>query len=383
MGKTMLRKMGILSISLLLATNSIISGGLIMLKKDLNISLEMAEFLIPLSSIATVIFILASESISKKIGIKNCVKLGLFLIGLAGILPILSKAYIAIFISRILLGSGIGLFNGHSASLINIFFESDEAVRLHGLRNSMEYTGQMALLFVSGLLMKISWRLSFLAYSLSFLILIFFDRTVEDVAIKLESEKFKINLQSVFFMAFAAIMIMNTTAISLRFPSVITKALGTSVNINMYMLILPIVGMFTGFAFGAINKKLRSNTVILGLLTYVGANLLVGFMGDKPYIYMLSMALIAFSQSLCTPYIFVEIARFTRSSSTRVINNLIFVGSNLGGFLASIYLNSINKIFGLDSLTRSFTSFIFFYLIVLIVFSYEYFAVRFSKYRKI
>lgn len=380
--KTRLRKMGILSVALMLATNSIISGGLIKMKDDLGISLSTAEFLVPLSSIATVIFILLSEPITKKIGIKSCVSLGLFLVGLAGILPIISKSLPLVFISRLLLGSGIGLFNGHSASLINIFYEGDEASRLHGLRNSMEFMGQMVLLFISGILIRISWQLAFLSYTLAFILLIFFKRTVEDVRVKVSEERFRINIQTVFFMVFAGVMIMNTTAISIRFPLIATRSLGDGANINMYMLILPISGMVTGFFFGAINKRLRSKTILLGLITYLLANGLLGLLGENVYIYLLSMFILAFSQSLCTPYIFVEIARFTRSSSSRMVNNLIFVGCNLGGFLGGVYLNFIGRVFSIDSPTLAFLSFILIYGVFFLVFAYEYFSVRFARYRK-
>lgn len=53
------------------------------------------------------------------------------------------------------MGAGVGLFNGHSANYINVFFEGDEASRLHGIRNSTEFIGQTILLFIAGLLIKI------------------------------------------------------------------------------------------------------------------------------------------------------------------------------------------------------------------------------------
>ena len=59
------RKEGILSVSLILAVNAIISGALIFIKDDLGISLASAEFLVSLPSITTIIAILLSEPISE------------------------------------------------------------------------------------------------------------------------------------------------------------------------------------------------------------------------------------------------------------------------------------------------------------------------------
>ena len=372
------RKQGILSISLILAVNAIISGALIFIKDDLGITLSQAEFLVSLPSIATIIAILLSEPISRKIGIKKCISLGLFLVGTSAFLPMISRTYISIFISRLMLGFGVGLYNGHAASLINIFYKGDEAASLHGVRNSFEYIGQMVLLFIAGLILKISWPLVFITYSLAFLILIFFNLTVEDVVHPktLAEEKFKITSQTIFYMVFAGIMVMDTTAVTVRFPLIATSSLGEGANINMLTMILPLCGMITGFFFGKINRKLRAKTILLGILLYVFKNIIISILGESILVYMAAMALTAISQSLCFPYIFAEVARVTRSSSSRIVNNLIFVGCNIGGFLASSFLSLMTNIFNLQGPTTAFMGFSVLYLGFFAVYFYEYLSVR-------
>lgn len=376
--KNRLRKPGILSVSIILAVNAIISGGLIFLKDELGISLAQAEFLVSLPSITTIIAILLSEPISQKIGIKKCVSLGLFLVGSSAFLPLISRTYISIFISRLILGFGVGLYNGHAASLINIFYKGDEAASLHGIRNSCEYIGLMLLLFIAGLILKISWHYVFLTYTLAFLILIFFNLTVEDVTHPktLAEEKFKITLQTIFFMVFAGVTLMDTTAVTIRFSTIATQGLGPNANINMLTMVIPIFGMTTGFFFGKINRKLRSKTILLGLLLYIFKNIILSILGQNVYVYMVGMALTAVSQSLCFPYIFAEVARVTRSSSSRIVNNLIFVGSNLGGFLASSFLSAVTILFNLKGPTTAFMGFSVLYLFFFAVYFYEYLSVR-------
>lgn len=372
------RKEGILSVSLILAVNAIISGALIFIKDDLGISLASAEFLVSLPSITTIIAILLSEPISQKIGIKKCVSLGLFLVGTSAFLPIFIRTYPSVFISRLILGFGVGLYNGHAASLINIFYKGDEAASLHGIRNSFEYIGLMLLLFIAGLIIKISWHYVFLTYTFAFLILIIFNLTVEDVVHPktLAEEKFKITLQTIFFMVFAGVILMDTTAVTVRFSTIATANLGPNANINMLTMVIPIFGMTTGFFFGKINRKLRSKTILLGLLLYIFKNITLAIFGQNLYIYMIGMALTAISQSLCFPYIFAEVARVTRSSSSRIVNNLIFVGSNIGGFLASSFLSIITLIFNLKSPTTAFMGFSVLYLGFFAVYFYEYLSVR-------
>lgn len=374
--KDIFRKAGILSLALFISVNSVISGSLIKLSDDLAIPLTSAEFLVTLASFSTIILILLNEKITRKIGMKRAVQVGLFFVGISGLIPLFFKSYAGVFASRLILGVGVGFYNGHSPNLINSFYEGDEAANLHGIRNSFEYLGQMILVFIAGIWGAKSWTYAFLTYSLAFLVLGFFSQTVEEVDLEESDEKLHINAQMIFYIIFAGIMIMNTTAVSIRFAKVASLSLSPDANLNMYMLILPIAGMISGFLFAYINKKLRSKTLLLGLIIYIITNISLGIFGENLIIYLAGMALLAFCQSLCTPYIFAEVSRFVRGSSARLINNFIFVGVNLGGFLSSIYLNLITKIFSLKSPTSPFLSFIGFYIILFAIFFYEYLSVR-------
>lgn len=169
MKKDLKIKIAILSIALYVASNSVVSGTLVFMQRDFGISITNAESLITLSSIATIITIFLSEKITQKIGMKKCVMIGLFLVGLSSILPIISTSYPSVFISRLIMGAGVGLFNGHSANYINVFYKDEEAYRLHGIRNSTEFISQMIFLFIAGLLIKIHWKYAFLVYFLHFL----------------------------------------------------------------------------------------------------------------------------------------------------------------------------------------------------------------------
>lgn len=363
------KKAAILSIALFVAGNSIISGSLVFMQETFDISITNAGFLVTLSSIATIVTMILSEVITKKIGMKNCVLLGLFLVAISSIFPIIKTSYWSVFISRIIMGAGVGLFNGHSANYINIFFEGDEASRLHGIRNSTEFIGQTILLFIAGLLIKIKWTFSFLAYALAFIVLFYFDKTIPDINIEEKENlgKFHFNKQIFFYIFFGAVMIMNVSSLSIRFPTVATLAKDKGADINIYMIALPLSGMISGFLFGFINKNLREKTILLGLAIYTIFNAIIALLGDNMYVFLLCMVLIAFSQSLCTPYLFAEVSRFVRGSHARIANNLIFIGCNMGGFVAPFFLNVINKILHTNSITLSFISFSLIYSIMFLI----------------
>ncbi|MCI7238868.1 MAG: MFS transporter [Anaerococcus sp.] len=376
---TKLTGLAILSIALFLATNSAISGSFPFMQRDLGISRETSEFLITLSSIAAVITIALSESVTRILGMKKSVQIGLIMVFLSGLIPVIITTYPSIFISRIILGAGLGLFNGHSANYISALYEGEKLSSLMGIRNSMEFIGQILLLIVAGFLIKIEWVYGYLAYCLAIIVFFFFTYYVPDVSIKKERIKFRMNKQIFFYVCFAGIMIMNINAILVRLPSIVTMNKGIDANINSYMIILPIVGMISGFLFGYINRILRGKTLFLGLILYLIANFAITISADSLFSFILSMLIISFSQSLCFPYIFAEASRFSRGTTNRIVNNLIFIGCNIGSFVSPFFLSISGKLVDTSSLTMPFWAFCPLYLFLFLVVFYEYIKVRSNR----
>lgn len=126
------------------------------------------------------------------------------------------------------------------------------------------------------------------------------------------------------------------------------------VNINAYMIIIPLSVMASGFAFGYINRFLRDATILFALINYILANIIVSFWGSNMYVFMVAMLISAASGSIAAPYLFAEAMIFARGSQNRIINNLIFIGCYIGGFISPAFLFVVNKILGTGSLTQSF-----------------------------
>lgn len=374
--KNKLKEAAILSMALITAGNSAISGILVFIQKEFALTREASEFVITLSSIATIISIALSESITRLIGMKKCVQLGTILVFISGIIPIIHTSYQTILLSRIILGFGTGLFNGHSANYISALFTGEKAAFLHGMRSSMEYIGQMALLLIAGFLIKIKWPLAFLCYTFSIFVFLFFTKYVEDIRPEERKGRFFINKQVIFYIFFAGVMIMNITSLSIRFPTIATLQKGMDANINAYMIIIPLSGMAAGFAFGYINRALGEKTILFALLNYILANMVVAFWGSNMYVFMAAMLISAASGSIAFPYIFAEAMRFARGSQNRIINNLIFIGCNIGGFISPAFLFIVNKIMGTESLTQAFLGFSLIYLFLFLVYFYEYIKVN-------
>ena len=367
--KNLKEKIAILSIALFLASNNAIGGTLVFIQKEYSLQRSSTEMILTLTCLTGIIFILAADSISKKIGLKNTVLTGLFFIFLSGILPIIFKSLISIIISRLILGIGVGLFNGNSANYINILYSGEEKAYLHGIRNSFEFIGQIINLFIAGFLIKyIGWIYAFAVYSLSIFIFIFFKIYVRDPEISYESKKINFSSNIVLFILFATIMVMNSTSIYIRFPFVASRLLGMDADINMYVSLIPLAGMISGFLFGYINRLLKTYTILFGIGLYVAANFFLAYSENSFTSFLIFSLLTSFAQSMCLPYIFVDVSRYVEDKSLRIATNLIFAGCNVGGLLSSVFLSTFDKITGVDSLCFSFISFSFLYALLFIIY---------------
>ena len=363
------QKIAILSISLILTSNSIISGSLVYIQEAFNLTRNEAEFIISLSSLAVMIFIFLAEYLAIFIGIKNTVLLGLLLVGFSGIIPLVFRTYPSIIISRFFLGAGLGLFNGHSANYINLLYhDNNERTKLHGLRNAFEFIGQIILFTLAGILVKFDYMYTFSLYTSAFLIFIFFKINVEDV--KIEKEKAKINFDSniFLFIIFAMLMILNGTAMLMRFPFVASQSRGIDVNVSFYLNFVPIVGMISAFLFTPINLKLREKTIFFGLGFFILANFFIVNFENNLLGFLFSILLLTFGQSMCMPYIFAEVPRFVKGHSSRIATNLIFIGCNVGVFLAPFFMKSMDKLINTNSLSKGFGSFVIIYFIFVGIF---------------
>ena len=362
-------KLSILSISLILTSNSIISGSLVYIQQAFNLTRNQAEFIITLSSFTVMIFIFLAEYIALWLGLKKTVLLGLFLVGLSGIFPVIFKTYPAIIMSRIILGAGLGMFNGHSANYINLLYhDNKERTKLHGLRNAAEFTRQIILFTLAGILVKINYIYTFLLYTSAFLIMIFFKINVSDVKIKRERAKINFNPNVFLFIIFAMVVLLNATSMTMRFPFVASLSRGMDVNTSFYLNFVPIVGMVSAFLFTPINLKLKNKTIFFGLSFYLLANLLIINFEKNLIGFLFCILLLTFGQSMCMPYIFAEVPRFVKGHSSRIATNLIFVGCNIGVFMAPIFMKNIDKILKTSSLSKGFIGFVIIYLIFIGIF---------------
>ena len=365
-----LQKVSVLGISLMLTSSQAINGVIPQMREALNISQSQTELLGTAPSITVILFILLSSYVANKLGMKRTIVVGLILAGIGGILPVFVSNFTMVLISRIILGAGLGLYNSLAVTYISALYTGNIRASLLGMRNSMEAIGQTVLIFLAGLLVNISWTASFSVYAIAFPIALLFALKVPEIEI-VESEKGttkeKMNPAVYVLVLFAILLVMNSIAISVRFSSIATEIKGIGFNASNYLALMPILGIVAGFVFGSVNRKFGNATLYLGVGFIIASNLLIAISSGNMLLLLLGLFLSSIPGSWCFPFIFSNLDQITTKNTVNFATSLIFIGCNIGNFMAPIAMSIAQVMTASEELTAPFYIFAILFAIVLLV----------------
>ena len=370
--KSLLQKGAILSISLMLTSSQAINGVIPQMKQSLGISQSQSELLGTAPSITVIVFILLSSYFAKRIGMKNTIILGLLLAGIGGIIPVFTATFQTVLISRVILGAGLGLYNSLAVTYISSLYSGNTRATLLGVRNSMEALGQTILIFLAGVLVNINWTASFLVYAISFPVALLFALKVPEIRdensdIPENHVKEKMNPMVFALVLFAILLVMNSIAISVRFASIATEIKGVNFNASNYLALMPILGILAGFMFGPINKWIGKGTLYLGIIFFIISNLLIATSNGNMAFLLTGLFLSSITGSWCFPFIFSNLDKVTTKDTINFATSLIFIGCNIGNFIAPISMQLAQLLTRSTNLTAPFFVFAGIFMVVLFV----------------
>ncbi|MDQ8299191.1 MFS transporter [Enterococcus faecium] len=370
--KSLLQKGAILSISLMLTSSQAINGVIPQMKQSLGISQSQSELLGTAPSITVILFILLSSYFAKRIGMKKTIILGLLLAGIGGIIPVFTATFQTVLISRVILGAGLGVYNSLAVTYISSLYSGNTRATLLGIRNSMEALGQTILIFLAGVLVNINWTASFLVYAIAFPVALLFALKVPEIRdensdIPENHVKEKMNPMIFALVLFAILLVMNSIAISVRFASIATEIKGVNFNASNYLALMPILGILAGFMFGPINKWIGKGTLYLGIIFFIISNLLIAVSNGNMTFLLTGLFLSSITGSWCFPFIFSNLDKVTTKNTINFATSLIFIGCNIGNFIAPIAMQLAQFLTRSTNLTAPFFVFAGIFIVILFV----------------
>ena len=370
--KSLLQKGAILSISLMLTSSQAINGVIPQMKQSLGISQSQSELLGTAPSITVILFILLSSYFAKRIGMKKTIILGLLLAGIGGIIPVFTATFQTVLISRVILGAGLGVYNSLAVTYISSLYSGNTRATLLGIRNSMEALGQTILIFLAGVLVNINWTASFLVYAIAFPVALLFALKVPEIRdensdIPENHVKEKMNPMVFALVLFAILLVMNSIAISVRFASIATEIKGVNFNASNYLALMPILGILAGCMFGPINKWIGKGTLYLGIIFFIISNLLIAVSNGNMTFLLTGLFLSSITGSWCFPFIFSNLDKVTTKNTINFATSLIFIGCNIGNFIAPIAMQLAQFLTRSTNLTAPFFVFAGIFIVILFV----------------
>ncbi|MBD7914878.1 MFS transporter [Clostridium sp. Sa3CUN1] len=363
------KKISLLSISFVLTTAYAISPGIPLMMRDFPNQSEMSiQMLTTIPALSVMIMVLISSLISKHIGSKTTVIIGLIFISIFGPLPVILNSFPVILLCRLLLGVGFGLVNPLAVSLISKFFNGDEKATLLGFRGAVESLGQSALTLVAGYLLTFGWRYSFLVYLVAIPILIFFmifipDISKEEKEVKQKAEiknengvrKNTLNLNVLMFASVLFFIILTYVGVKVKLSTlIVNKGYGTVVDAGQILSLLTFIGMFAAMCFGKFYKILKNNLLTLAIIVIGLGQIIVGYSNSLIMTYIGSI-LIGFFYPLVVAFIFNICSTISNENQVTLTTSIMLVGCNTGAFLAPYGLKLVNLIIRQDNPTLVFT----------------------------
>ena len=339
-------KVSLLSISLVLTSTAAIASTIPLMKEYFfNYSLASIELLTTVPSLMIMIFILLSHLISRKIGSKNTVVLGLIIALISGVIPIFIKDYIIILISRMALGIGFGLFNSLAISLINDLFSGNEKVQMIGFQGAVQGFGSAILTFLAGQFLKTDWNMAFAIYFIIIPIIILFILFVPNVPNnKKENQKISLDYSIIKYVVLIFVVLMIYNAVFLKTPTLVEEQnFGNAVDTSMILTIVQIGSMITGWLFGFIYKRLQESTLLLALILMAVSFLIVSF-AKSLFIVSISSALSGISFSLFAPYLVNKVSEESSLESQNFSISLLIVAAQMAGLLSPYFLSLLGNI---------------------------------------
>lgn len=372
--------LAILSVSIMITTGTAVSSALPEMAKSFpNISVEQIDMIATIQQFSVMVTLLLSGIISKKIGIKKTITIGLILTGVAGVFPFFSHSFVLILISRLIVGCGIGLFNSLAITIIDLFYEDPTRSQMLGFRSATEQIGVSILNIIVGALVLINWHASFLIYLLAFPLLAFFLKVVPEPSIPAgrSDKKQKINFPVIIMAILMTLMVACSTSVIIQIPNIIVTDLSKSSAVaSLIISVNTLMGMVTGIFFGRIYGFAKKFVLPLGIIFMAfGALVIVSYHNVLGV--TLGAIICGISYPLIGSYIFSLVSVIAPEGSETLANSTILIGANLGSFATPFVLSGLGKLKSLSTKSGPFLS-MFWLLIVLtiIVFVYQIFFQR-------
>lgn len=376
--------LAILSAALMVASAPAISANIPAIQADFpQVDPIYVGLLTTIPSLFLILGVFLTSLLEKLVGSKSTILIGLAIVGIFGTLPAWYQGNFALlFISRALLGLGIGLFNRLLIQIIRRLYEDNPRYKAKalGLESAFEGLGGIMMTFTVGQLLKINWTYSFVVYAMAFLgfvlIAIFIPNKETNLAEnhhqldhKIDKSR-QIKMYSMGFFLFCIVILFINYNLQIT-PLLIEKGLGNATEGSNMIAAIGAGAFLAGNLFGRtlqiFGKKLLPIAIFLA-----GTFIFLATLSNHVFLTLLCSMGLGFSFRNIMPY-FMNTFTNGGEKIAKLGTTIVLVAYNIGATLSPYISRFITRVSSKEVATfqLSMTAFSFFALAVIAVFVYK------------
>lgn len=325
-----LRKISLLSVSLLVVSAGAIAGNIPAIAQAYpTVNETLIELLTTIPSLFIILTILISPKVAQRIGYKRTVQVGIGIVCLAGLLPVVTTSFTSLFLSRILFGVGVGLFNPLLYTIAAGLYSGSHLATVIGLQSAFEGIGGMLITFLVGQLLVTGWRYSFMVYGLAIPILFLFGLFVPDIRPTTSDEKEAktgptIDRTLIYYLILLFLAVTVYMSIAVKVTGLLyDKAIGDATDGSNLLAFIGFGAMTAGMVFGKTVRIFKEWTIPV---SFLGMSIALLLLARAPNLWIASFAVIlcGFSFRTFVPYVFNEVNQKSQQATAQTALLLIF-----------------------------------------------------------
>ncbi|MBP1040854.1 MFS transporter [Vagococcus sp. BWB3-3] len=353
-----LSKIGLLSVSLLVVSGGAIAANIPAISQSYSdVSQTLIELLTTMPSLFIMLTLLVGHKVATKIGYSRTILMGIFLVLIAGLLPVFTRSFMTLCFSRVLFGIGIGLFNPLLYVVSTTLYKGAELAKVIGLQSAFEGIGGMVMTFLVGQLLIINWRVSFLAYGLALPIFLLFALLVPKIP-AVEADKAVITKKAdISVWGYAVLLVVAVTvymSLTVKLTSLLlTKGIGNATDGSNLMALVGLGAMLAGLVFGPVVTSLKRWTLPCSFLGLSFAMCLIA-VAQHLVVAAFAVMLCGLSFRTFVPYIFNEVNQPVNNGQKNT--TVLLIAFNLGAAFAPVTIAFFNRMVVNASLSGLFLS---------------------------
>ncbi len=310
----------------------------------------LIKMILTVPAIFIILTNLVFKFISNLLGTKPIALLGLLFYIVGGAFGGLTNNIYVLLLFRAVLGIGVGLVTPLATGLFPYYFEEEEQGKLIGYAAAMNNLGAIIAMILSGYLVSINWRYSFLAYLLgigSFIAVLMY---LPDTKMKASENKFTMNsiLKDKFYYSAMFLTMIIFYIFITDFSMISAKEhLFEAKHTGIFMSVLTVVAFLAGMLYDRIERMFKTATIYLATSSF-----LVGYivLATKSSLMMIitALSLLGFALGVIIPYLNAELlSRLPKSEATSAMAIMSAV-MYLGQFVSPLMSQVLRDVLGIE-----------------------------------